>query len=67
MALTSKESLLILLRELTAGVEALPESIFDNEPGRKNVQRQIAKMKAAVDAPVEAVLEILLQVILKHT
>ena len=62
MAATSRESLLLLLRDLTADVEALPENIFDDEPGRKNVQRQVASMKAAVETPVEVVLEILLQV-----
>lgn len=56
----------MLLRELTTVVEALPDNILDDEPGRKKVQTQVASIKTIVDTPIEAVLEIFFQVCLAH-
>lgn len=56
----------MLLRELTTDVEALPDNILDDEPGRKKVQTQVASIKTVVNTPIEAVLEIFFQVCFAH-
>ena len=58
----SKESLLTALHALTVSVEALPQDVFEDGPGRRKVQEQIASIKAAVDTPIEAAFEIMFQV-----
>ncbi|KAL8998443.1 MAG: hypothetical protein Q9169_002480 [Polycauliona sp. 2 TL-2023] len=61
MSFTARESLLKSIQALLADAEKLPENIFDDQVGRRSVQRQIANLKDATTTPFEGMADICFQ------
>ena len=57
-----KRLLLDKLQELTAAVEALPDDVFGDGPGRHKAQGLAKSVNAALEAPKESIFKILFQV-----